>query len=130
MDNEPVLRYMFDVEIQVDAPIFIGSGAQKEMRRIVRIKGGEISGRISGRLLPGGTDHQRIRPNGDVEIFARYAAQLEDEATIYIEAWGIRRADRLRVKDSAQGRAPEVRHNYFVTHCRIETYDEPYKWLE
>lgn len=72
------------LQIKVDEPIVAGqTGLGK--RQLILIRGGTVSGAVKGRVLPGGADAQIIRPNGRVDLSARYALETEEHEVIYVE---------------------------------------------
>ena len=86
----PALSFIADFNIMVGTPITIGETANG-LRRVVPILGGNITGpRLTGKVLPAGADYQMIRPDGFTTLDARYAAQLDDGAMLYIVNTGVR----------------------------------------
>lgn len=82
---------VFQIFIEVDKPIVVGQDDVVGRRQLIPILSGEVIGNgFKGKVLPGGIDSQVIRPDGKCELSARYAIQLEDGASIYIENNGIR----------------------------------------
>jgi len=55
-------------------------------RNIIPITGGELSGRISGRILPGGADYQNLSPPATID--ARYLWQADDGEIIIVRNGG------------------------------------------
>ncbi|UJP40638.1 DUF3237 family protein [Cellulomonas palmilytica] len=45
-------------------------------RRVIPIVGGTVSGDVDGEVLPGGADWNLARPDGTVELWARYELRL------------------------------------------------------
>lgn len=121
---------IFSILIVVDKPILVGQDDIVGRRQLIPILSGEVSGNgFNGKVLPGGIDSQIIRPDGKCELSARYAIQLEDGATIYIENNGIRTVPPEYVEAVKCGKfvAPDV--YYFRTVPTFETYNEKYKWM-
>ena len=112
----PSIKELFRIEVQVADPIVVGQDEQHGNRQLIPILSGRVSGKLNGIVMPGGVDSQVIRPDGLVELSARYALQLDDGNCIYIENNGMRRADSSPV--------------YFATVAHFETYSETYRWLE
>lgn len=85
------LRNIGRIEVQVEPPIALGELAGAE-RRIIAIAGGtlHISG-LFGTILPGGADTQSVRPDGTIDLTARYAADMGEAGKLLIENTGIRR---------------------------------------
>jgi hypothetical protein len=104
------LVHVADLNVAIGEPIEIG------MRRVIPIRGGEVSGpRIRGRILPGGADFQILRDDGVIELHARYVVECENDSRIYVENSGLR-----------HGLAEAV---YFRTTPRFETADQAHLWL-
>lgn len=73
------------------------------LRRVTRILGGELRAlpgaaqlglaNLYGEVLPGGADHQLVRPDGTIEIDARYRIETVGGHLIGVCAAGLRRAE-------------------------------------
>ena len=60
-------------------------------KRIVPIAGGRVSGeRFSGDVLPGGADWQMLRPDGVLDVSARYTVCADDGSIVSIVNTGDR----------------------------------------
>jgi hypothetical protein len=82
-------EFVFQARVTCDPVVVIGDSKQGK-RQLVPITGGEFSGpNIKGRVLPGGADWQLIRPDGVLEIVARYTIQTEDGVIISVTNSGI-----------------------------------------
>ena len=83
-------KYVFTITVQIGAPIVAGDIGHG-VRRIIPILGGEVRGEgINGKVFPFGADFQIIRPNGFIELEAKYAFETDDGAIVYVENKGIR----------------------------------------
>ncbi len=121
---------IFSIHIVVDKPIVVGQDNIVGRRQLIPILSGEVEGNgFKGKVLPGGVDSQIIRPDGKCELSARYAIQLEDGASIYIENNGIRTVPDEYVEDVKSGKFVDPNVYYFRTVPTFETYDEKYKWM-
>src|SRR5690349_9061042 len=87
-DMTPYLT--FDVELG-DA-IEIGMTPLGQ-RRMVPLLSGTASGAFSAKLLPGGSDWQILRPDGTLEINARYILETPEGERIEVQSIGIRACD-------------------------------------
>ena len=111
----PGLVHLANFSIQVAPPRIVVDSASGG-RRFVEIRGGTVHGkRLSGQILPGGSDVQRVGADGVIHIHARYLIATADGATLYLDSTG------LRVPDPG---AP-----YFVTTLRFETAAPAYLWM-
>ncbi|MDN4493039.1 DUF3237 domain-containing protein [Ureibacillus aquaedulcis] len=125
--NVPALEEVFQIIISVEQPILVGQNVENGRRQLIRITSGEVSGpNFSGKVLPGGVDSQIIRNDGKCELSARYAIQLEDGATIYIQNDGIRTVPQEYVQQVKEGKFIDPSLYYFMTVPKFETYDIKY----
>src|SRR5215831_4606825 len=70
-------RLLMVLDVDVAPPLDLGSiGGVGE--RVVALTGGRVSGPYRGRIVPGGSDWQQAKPDGTLEIRARYVAELEE----------------------------------------------------
>lgn len=104
----PLLVTELEIEVQLGEPIDFGI-TRDGHRRLTPILGGEVRGvtgssfeRLHAEILPGGGDRQLIRPDGTVEIDARYEAMTAGGQALAIIAMGIRRATAEGVYFRAQ----------------------------
>lgn len=121
---------VFSIQITVDKPIVVGQDDLVGRRQLIPILAGKVSGNnFNGIVLPGGIDSQIVRPDGKCELSARYAIQLDNGATIYIENNGIRTVPNKYVDDVKAGKFVDPNVYYFRTVPIFETYDTKYKWM-
>ncbi len=126
----PQLEKIFSIEVSVDPPVVVGQDEIHGRRQLIPISGGIVTGRLTGKVLPGGVDSQIIRPDGFTELVARYAIQLDDGCSVYIDNAGVRRVDPAVAAEVANGKIADPKYVYFVTVPTFETYDSKYAWLE
>ena len=125
----PALTHIADFTIAVGTPITIGDTGQG-LRRVVPILGGVISGpRLAGKILPAGADYQLIRPDGFSSLDARYTAELDDGAMLYIVNTGVRFGPPEVMARITRGEAVDPAEVYFRTMPRFETASLAYQWL-
>jgi len=125
----PALTHIADFAITVGAPITIGETAEG-LRRVVPILGGAITGkRLSGKILAAGADYQLIRPDGFTTLDARYAAELDDGAMLYIVNTGVRFGPPELMARITRGEALDPAEVYFRTTPRFEIAAPAYQWL-
>ena len=53
-------------------------------RRVIPIVGGTVSDGLTGEVLPGGADWNLERPDGSVELWARYELRLADGVVVSV----------------------------------------------
>ncbi len=130
------MKYMFTVNVQVDAPIVVGQDEKHGRRQLIPILSGTLEGTdpsgapLRGEVLPGGVDSQIIRPDGKCELSARYAVRLEDDRRFYIENNGIRTVPAEYAAEVVKGRFVPADVYYFATTPVFETFDSSLRWLE
>ena len=100
-----------EFRVNVGPPISLGNDGFGEAR-IVPILGGTVSGKtLSGIIVPGGADEQRIRADGLTRIHARYVIRTDAGDLVRVDSQGLRHA-------LAAGNPAPV---YFRTVIRFET---------
>jgi hypothetical protein len=116
LSTEPWLR----VSVEVDAPQLFGSAEGFE-RRCVPILRGTVSGRVAGRVMPGGTDWQRILPGGTSELEAHYAILTDAGDTIEVISRGVRSGSPETMRALLAGEVVDPALVYFRTGIRLMT---------
>lgn len=88
--TKPGLEPVFTIEAEIAPPRSAGPSPLGE-RLHIPITGGVVHGpRLSGRILPGGSDWPVIGPDGHSRIDARYTIEAEDGTLIQVENRGLR----------------------------------------
>jgi hypothetical protein len=98
-------------------------------RRIIGITGGSFTGRLQGRVLPGGADWQIIRADGTADLDARYTLETADGALIYVNNRGYRHGPPEVVARLAKGEDVDPALYYMRTTPWFETSAPAYAWL-
>ncbi|MDE8345483.1 MAG: DUF3237 domain-containing protein [Acidocella sp.] len=123
------LEHVADLRIEVGVPIVIGH-MHEGLRRVVPILGGLITGpKLNGRILSAGADFQVIREDGYTNLEARYAAELDDGAMLYIVNTGVRFGPPEVMARIMRGEAVDPELVYFRTQPRFEIAAPGYEWL-
>jgi hypothetical protein len=122
-------RALFTLFVQVRKPQIVGTSPDG-YRRIGVIANGSFEGeRLSGEVVEGGSDWQRLRPDGATTIDVRLVLRTRDDALIAMQYRGFRhgpadvlaRIDRGEVVDPSQ---------YYMRICPFfETAAPQYDWL-
>ncbi len=129
MQHTPPLEFLCDVEVEVAAPVTVGEGPMG-LRRVIPILSGRLTGPgLSGEILPGGADHQIIRPDGVTELVARYTVRLADGALVYVVNSGIRDAAPEDMARLLRGEPVPPERVYFRTAPVFETASPAHQWL-
>lgn len=126
----PALRLAFTIKARVGSIQDLGRTARGH-RRVIDILGGEVAGpRLEGEILPGGADWQIVRPDGTIEVVARYTIRARSGATIYVQNEGLRVASPEILARMSKGEAVPVDAYHFRTTPKFETADPALAWLE
>jgi hypothetical protein len=112
------LRSLLHIEVTVADPIEVFEG-----RRCVPLTGGTFvgNGGLRGVVLPGGSDWQRARPDGSLEIEAHYGLRTDEGAGVEVHSTGVRRVSPQVQQRIASGEPVDPDEYYFRTHIRLET---------
>ncbi|MCB1348723.1 MAG: DUF3237 domain-containing protein [Maritimibacter sp.] len=130
--NDPVtpgLDYVFTIEAEIGPPRSGGPSPRGE-RLHIPIVGGRVFGpRLSGKILPGGSDWPLVGPDGHSRIEARYTIEADDGTPIYVVNRGLRVSDdavreRLRAGEAV---APD---QYYMRGAPVfDAPSGPHAWL-
>ncbi|MGE0598183.1 MAG: DUF3237 domain-containing protein [Dehalococcoidia bacterium] len=124
----PDLEFAFITHVDVAEVMDIGPTVRGH-RRIVPILGGTFEGpRVKGTVLPG-ADWQLVRPDGVLELEAKYALRTDDGVLISIVNRCIRRASPEVMAKLNAGRPVDPGEVYFRTTPTFETADAKYAWM-
>ena len=125
----PELRFAFEIEVQVSAPLDLGQ-TQAGHRRVIPIAGGVVSGpRLQGRVLPVGADWQILRADGTADLDARYTIQAQDGALIYVVNRGVRHGPPEILARLNRGEPVDPASYYFRSAASFETSAPEHAWL-
>ena len=122
-------EFVFRLFVDVAAPVSVGETGLG-VRRQITINGGELRGpNMRGKILAGGADFQIIRPNGLIDLVARYVVEMDDGALLYVENTGIRTGPREALERLTRGEAVDPNLIYFRTVPKFETGSDRYRWM-
>ena len=112
----PKLTHVFDIKAEIDQAINGGENPDG-VRVTIPIIGGSVSGKVNGKIIPGGADYQLFNPNQHrTELRAIYTIMTDDSIAIHVCNEGI---TRFSPGDS-----------YFMTSPKFECdIHSPYDWL-
>jgi hypothetical protein len=126
----PGLRFAFAIKAKVGPIQDLGQTARGH-RRIIDILGGEVHGpRLTGEILPGGADWQIVRPDGTIEVVARYTIRTATGALVYVQNEGLRVANPEILARMSKGELVPAGSYHFRTAPKFETAEPSLKWLE
>ena len=123
-------RFAFEASVSVTTPLVVGP-ATIGLRRIVPITGGTVSGpRFTGRVVPGGADWQVVRPDGVLQIEAKYTLESTDGVLVMVTNRGMRHGPAAVIERLARGEPVDPGEYYFRTSAEFEApADSKYAWL-
>lgn len=124
----------FSLNIDVAKPVIVSQDKTFGKRQLIPIAGGTVTGRINGKILPGGVDSQIIDANGLCHLSARYAVETDEGDTFYIENNGIRRIpeqwrSQLFNDDMSFFNEIPAEAIYFKAVPTFEIYSPKLRWL-
>lgn len=124
------LDFAFEIAVTL-GPVQEVGDTPHGRRRIVPITGGRFEEpTLSGVVLPGGADWQVVRPDGLVEVEARYTLQAHDGTLIYILNRGLRHGPPEVMRRLAAGEPVKPEEYYFRTVPQFEVQaGSAYDWL-
>ncbi len=127
----PALEFAFEVRAEVADPIVIGELPNGQVRRIIDVIGGTVSGpRLQGHIPPGGADWQLIRTSdGFTDVDARYMIETDSGALIYVTNIGIRHAAPDVMARLNAGEVVDQSEIYFRAVPKFETSAPELDWL-
>ena len=130
ISTPPSLRFAFAIRAKVGPIQDLGQTARGH-RRVIDILGGEVQGpKLEGEILPGGADWQIVRPDGTIEVVARYTIKARSGATVYVQNEGLRVAAPEILARMTKGELMPPESYYFRTTPKFETAEPSLKWLE
>ncbi len=123
-------EFAFEAHVTVDTPLVVGESSWG-LRRVVPITGGTVKGpRLNGRVLPGGADWQVVRPDGVLDVDAKYTLLTDDGVTIMVTNKGMRHGSKEVIDKLTRGEDVDPSQYYFRTAAQFEVASaSAYAWL-
>ena len=122
-------RPLLVLEVAVNS-LHLAGGPPGAEQRIGDLPTGSFSGeRLSGTILPGGTDWQTLRGDGAVLLDARIVLRTNDDALIAMTYTGVRHGPSHVVAAIARGEEVDPECYYFRIVPRFMTSAPSYEWL-
>lgn len=123
-------QFAFEARVEVDSPLVVGTSA-RGLRRVVPIVGGRVEGpRLTGRVVPGGADWQVVRPDGVLDVEAKYTLEATDGTLIMVTNKGVRHGPKEVIDKLTQGIDVDPSEYYFRTSAQFEAAnDSKHAWL-
>ncbi len=127
---KPELEFVFEARVAVAAPVNIGNSSHG-LRRVVPILGGVCAGpRLQGEVTPGGADWQVVRPDGVLQLEARYTIRAADGALIQVTNRGLRHGPSEVLERIFRGEVVAPHEYYFRSAAEFEApLGGPHEWL-
>lgn len=128
--EQPLLEFCFRISIDVAGGMQELGKTGKGTRRIIPITGGRFEGpNIKGSVVAGGYDWQLLRPDGVIEIDARYLIQTAEGDLITVINTGLRHGSAEVMQRLAKGEEVDPSEYYFRSVPVFETANSKYAWL-
>ena len=128
-DHVPILDFVANVRVDLDAPIEVGD-VPIGRRRIIPIIGGSIEGpELQAEILTGGADWQIVDAEGTAVIDTRYTARTPDGALIDLATQGFRHGTTAVLDRLAAGEPVGRDEYYFRLTVRLETGSPELAWI-
>jgi hypothetical protein len=122
-------RPLFVMHLDVRKMLIVG-GATGAVRRIGVIPGGSFEGeRLSGEVLDGGSDWQRVRGDGVTTLNVRLVLKTTDDALICMTYQGVRHGPREVLERIDKGDVVDPASYYFRINPLFETAAQQYGWI-
>jgi hypothetical protein len=123
-------EFVFEARVLVDKALVVGQSSHG-LRRVVPIIGGTFAGpNIKGRVVSGGADWQFVRPDGVLDVQAKYTLETDDGVLIMVDNRGIRHASPAVMERLTKGEMVPGTEYYFRTTAQFEAPNgSKYEWL-
>ena len=132
----PTLEPVATLTVFVSQPIEAGNTFglnSRGKRRIIPITGGAVSGRLNGRVLPGGADFQLVVSETCADLDARYMLQLDDPAWagahVFVQNRALRRGSPEDIAKLVRGEAVDPSAIYFRCAPTFEVSHPALAWM-
>lgn len=76
-------EHVFTIDVRLGEVVDVGV-TPTGRRRVIPVVGGTVSDGLEGVVLPGGADWNLERPDGSVELWARYELRLADGSVVSV----------------------------------------------
>ena len=113
-------EFAFTARVAVASPVVVGNGPTG-LRRFVPILGGTFAGPLlNGKVLEGSGDWQVVRPDGVMDVEARYTLETTSGVLIAVTNRGIRHAPPDVMAKLMRGEPTPPDSYYFRTSAQFE----------
>ena len=128
----PALEHVCDLTVFVAAPLEAGQITglnSRGRRRIIPITGGQVTGRITGAVLPGGADFQIVVSETSADLDARYLLALGDGSHVYVQNRALRRGSAEDIARLVRGEPVDPAAIYFRCVPTVEVSTPALAWM-
>ena len=115
------LEPLMVVQVELMPIVSAGATPSGELRVVPFVSGTFEGPGLRGTLLPGGTDWQRVRSDGVLEISAHYLLETEQGERIEVISQGLRHAPPAVMARLSAGELVPRDEYYFRTAIRLTT---------
>lgn len=122
------LAHLLSIKLEISAVQRISAPGAGTVIGVVA--GGQFDGaRLQGRVLPGGSDWQRVLPDGSLRLDCRIVLETAQGALIAMTYQGIRSGSPEVLERLAAGRAVGADEYYLRINPLFETRSPEHEWL-
>jgi hypothetical protein len=128
----PALQHVMDLTVYVAAPIEAGNVVglnSRGKRRIIPITGGTVTGKVTGKVLPGGADFQIVVSETTADLDARYMIELDNGEHIFVQNRALRRGSANDIAKLVRGEHVSPDAIYFRCVPTFEVSSPALEWL-
>jgi Protein of unknown function (DUF3237) len=128
----PALQHVLDLTVHVASPIEAGNVVglnSRGKRRIIPITGGTVTGKVNGKVLPGGADFQIVVSDTTADLDARYMIELENGEHIFVQNRALRRGSATDIAKLIRGEPVAPEAIYFRCVPVFEVSSPALEWL-
>jgi Protein of unknown function (DUF3237) len=128
----PALQHVMDLTVYVAAPIEAGNVTglnSRGKRRIIPITGGTVTGKVTGKVLPGGADFQIVVSETTADLDARYMIELDNGKHIFVQNRALRRGSANDIAKLVRGEHVSPDAIYFRCVPTFEVSSPALEWL-
>lgn len=121
----------FTIELRLAPPVFLHTPQLGVRHAAVHVLEGAVHGpRLSGKVLPNsGGDWARLRPDGVLELDARYSLQADDGTVITMTSTGYRWGAPELMQAQARGEYVDPEAYYMRVTPKFVVGEGPHEWL-
>lgn len=126
----PRMEHAFSIAIELTRATYLKPSATGQTRVAVYAKGGTVTGRINGKVVPmSGGDFPLIRADGVIDFDARYLLELDDGTPVYMQNRGYRWGTAEAMDKMARGDPVQPDEYYMRVAPHFDVPQGPHEWL-